>query len=67
MIKNRMQYNITKAAKENLVEALANVPAEKENVDPALLQLEKEGIQSEIDSLDAEIKEYEAKNPNLRK
>jgi hypothetical protein len=67
MIENRMQYNITKAAKENLVEALANVPAEKENVDPALLQLEKEGIQSEIDTLDAEIKEYEMKNPNLRK
>jgi hypothetical protein len=62
-----MQYNITKAAKENLVEALANVPSEKKNVDPALLQLKKEGIQSEIDSLDAEIKEYEAKNPNLRK
>lgn len=62
MIKNERQYRITKAQAARLDHALAELiqsSKSERNIHPLLLKAEKEGINSQLADLRAEIKEYE--------
>jgi DNA-directed RNA polymerase specialized sigma subunit len=62
MIKNERQYRITKAEAEKFELSLAKLDEtsiQSEEVHPLLLQVKKDALQSYIDSLREEIKDYE--------
>jgi DNA-binding XRE family transcriptional regulator len=59
MIKNEKQYRITKNQIKKFNEALEVVRETQKNEDPLLLKLQIDSIESQIESLEKEIKEYE--------
>jgi len=63
MIKNERQYRITRAAAENFAESLRQLESGAvppiPGVDPAIQRAEREALESQLDDLRAEIREYE--------
>lgn len=66
MIKNQRQYYLTKNNVAIFGEALARLKGEEcpADVDPLMFKAQRDGIASQLDTLVAEIEEYEAK-PDL--
>ena len=63
MIKNERQYRITKAQAQKFMQALAQMqdaPEENPGLHPVLRQAEQDAIQSQWESLQSEINDYEA-------
>lgn len=63
MIKNDREYRITKAQANRFRDELARLSASDspgEGLDPLLLQMQKDAVQSQLADLDAEIEEYDA-------
>ena len=62
MIKNQRQYGITKAQADRFEQALSRLsaPAQDQQVDPLLRQLQQEALQSQLDDLREELAEYDA-------
>ena len=62
MIKNERQYRITKAQAEEFARTLKqfdNRPSAHLRVNPRLIKAQQEALQSQLDSLRAELREYE--------
>lgn len=61
MIKNERQYRITRTQAEKFAQALAQIEQTRSDagVHPLLRQAEREAIQSQLESLQREIGEYE--------
>ncbi len=62
MIRNEREYRITKAQAKKFEQALAQIPKEsstKKGVHPRLAQAQKDAMQSQLDSLRTQIKDYE--------
>jgi ribosome-binding protein aMBF1 (putative translation factor) len=61
MMKNERQYNITKARAGRFAEALSSIDnsAEQEQVDPALIKSERDGVEALLADLKQEINQYE--------
>ncbi len=62
MIKNERQYRITKAQAQKFAQALAEMqaPAASDHLHPILQKAEQEALQSQWESLQSEIRDYEA-------
>ena len=62
MIKNELQYKLTKTSAENFERRLTwlrETPGAQDNLDPILAKAEEDGLQSMIDELREELQEYE--------
>ena len=62
MIKNELQYKLTKSSAENFEKRLhwlRENPGAQDQLDPILAKAEEDGLQSMIDELREEIQEYE--------
>ena len=62
MIKNKLQYKLTKTSAENFERRLTwlrETPGAQDNLDPILAKAEEDGLQSMIDELTEELQEYE--------
>ena len=62
MIKNELQYKLTKSSAENFEKRLhwfRENPGAQDQLDPILAKAEEDGLQSMIDELREEIREYE--------
>ena len=62
MIKNELQYKLTKSSAENFEKRLhwlRENPGTQDQLDPILAKAEEDGLQSMIDELREEIQEYE--------
>ena len=62
MIKNELQYKLTKSSAENFEKSLhwlRENPGAQDQLDPILAKAEEDGLQSMIDELREEIQEYE--------
>lgn len=62
MIKNERQYRITKAQAQKFAQALSEMqaPAASGHLHPLLQKAEQEALQSQWESLQSEIRDYEA-------
>lgn len=62
MIKNERQYKITKAAAERFERALQQFEASPDDagLDPMIVRAEREGLESQLQELRAQVSEYEA-------
>jgi len=60
MIANERQYQVTKAAIRRFEQALAQNEGAGQQRNPRLHEVMREGVESELDSLRAEVAEYEA-------
>jgi hypothetical protein len=62
MIKSQRQYRITKAQVDRFEQVLSRLsaPAQDQQVDPLLRQLQQEALQSELEDLREELAEYDA-------
>jgi ribosome-binding protein aMBF1 (putative translation factor) len=62
MIKNEREYRITKAQTKKFEQALAQLPKGRsmgKGVHPRLAKAQKDALQSQLDSLNKQIKDYE--------
>ena len=62
MIKNQLQYKLTKSSAENFEKRLhwlRENPGAQDQLDPLLAKAEEDGLQSMLDELREEIQEYE--------
>ena len=62
MIKNELQYKMTKSSAENFerrLTLLRETPGAQDHLDPILAKAEEDGLQSMIDELREELQEYE--------
>ena len=62
MIKNELQYKLTKTSAKNFEKRLTwlrETPGAQDNLDPILAKAEEDGLQSMIDELRGELQEYE--------
>ncbi|WP_082488946.1 helix-turn-helix transcriptional regulator [Duganella sp. Leaf61] len=62
MIKNQRQYNLTKNSAAMFAEALVRLRTEEcpQGVDPLMFKAQHDGLESQLETLLAEVKEYEA-------
>lgn len=68
MIENAMQYKITKSMVKQFEDSLKKLEGQTAAsvVHPRALELEKEALRSQLDSLRGEIKDYETSPPEKR-
>lgn len=62
MIKNDRQYRITRAAAEKFEDALRRLESGEDriaDVDPAIGQAERDAVRSQLDELNAQLREYD--------
>ena len=62
MIKNELQYKLTKSSAENFEKRLnwlRETPGTQDHLDPIIAKAEEDGLQSMIDELRQELQEYE--------
>ena len=63
MIKNERQYRITKGWIQKFTQTLGHLdthPEESDSLHPLLRQAERDGLKSQIETLEQEVREYEA-------
>lgn len=60
MIKNQRQYRITKSQAQKLKVTLAKPVDGKSNLHPALRKAQEDALRSQLDELQAELREYES-------
>jgi transcriptional regulator with XRE-family HTH domain/Zn-dependent peptidase ImmA (M78 family) len=62
MIRNERQYRITRAQAAHFVSALQSLEgeAERSEVHPTLLRAQRDALQSQLDDLECDLREYEA-------
>ncbi len=75
MIENERQYIITKAQARKFRDALSQFDERRTDLEPALLKAQKDAMRSQLDELEAQVKEYEGlkignyemrKDPSIR-
>ena len=59
MIKNELQYNVTKAKARNFEQALAAFDGAKANVHPMLAKAQRDALESQLAELNGQLKDYE--------
>ncbi|NVM29288.1 MAG: helix-turn-helix domain-containing protein [Candidatus Helarchaeota archaeon] len=69
MIKNELQYRITKTQVKKFITQLNQLKTKEDDLDPILFQAEKDAIESQLEEMQKELEEYEqlqrSKSPPL--
>ena len=68
MIENDRQYGITREWASRFQERLEKLRKQPrdEQINPILLKAQDDSLKSQLESLEAEMREYESRNPNRK-